>query len=49
MHPTLIPKWKKAMLEDASGVFEKWSATKAVGVDAEAVRGLCHVNEEAPA
>ena len=40
VHPTLIHQWKKALLEGASGVFEKGAASKAPEVDAETVRNL---------
>ena len=40
VHPTLIHQWKKALLEGASGVFEKGAASKAPEVDAETVRDL---------
>jgi transposase len=36
----MIHQWKKALLEGASGVFEKGSASKAREVDAETVRDL---------
>lgn len=38
VHPTLIHQWKKALLEGASGVFERGAASKAPEVDAETVR-----------
>ena len=40
VHPTLIHQWKKALLEGASGVFEKGAAGKAPEVDAETMRDL---------
>jgi transposase len=40
VHPTLIHQWKTAMLEGASGVFEKGAASRAPEVDAETVRDL---------
>ena len=40
VHPTLIHQWKKALLEGASGVFEKSAASKVPEVDAETVRDL---------
>ena len=40
VHPTLIHQWKKALLEGASGVFEKGASSKAAEVDAETVRDL---------
>jgi transposase len=40
VHPTLIHQWKTAMLEGASGVFEKGAASRAPEVDAETVREL---------
>ena len=39
VHPTLIHQWKKALLEGASGVFER-GAAKAPEVDPETVREL---------
>ena len=38
VHPTLIHQWKKALLEGASGVFEKGAASKSPEVDAEQPR-----------
>jgi len=40
VHPTLIHQWKRALLEGASGVFEKGAASKAPEVDSETVRDL---------
>ena len=40
VHPTLIHQWKKALLEGASGVFEKGAAGKAPEVDEETVKEL---------
>lgn len=40
VHPTLIHQWKKALLEGASGVFEKGAASHAPKIDAETVRDL---------
>lgn len=40
VHPTLIHQWKKALLEGASGVFEKGAASKVPEVDVETVRDL---------
>ena len=40
VHPTLIHQWKKALLEGASGVFEKSAASKAPEVDLETVKEL---------
>ena len=40
VHPTLIHQWKKALLDGATGVFEKGAASKAPEVDAETVRDL---------
>ena len=40
VHPTLVHQWKKALLEGASGVFEKSAPSKAPEVDAETVRDL---------
>jgi transposase len=40
VHPTLIHQWKKALLDGASGVFEKGASSKAPEVDAETVRDL---------
>ena len=40
VHPTLIHQWKKALLEGASGVFEKGAASEASEVDAETVKEL---------
>jgi|TARA_B100001964_G_C14175284_1_gene573525 transposase len=40
VHPTMIQQWKKALLEGASGVFERGAASKAVEVDAETVKTL---------
>ncbi len=40
VHPTMIHQWKKALLEGASGVFERGAASKAVAVDAETVKTL---------
>lgn len=40
VHPTLVHQWKKALLEGASGVFERGTASKAPEVDAETVKEL---------
>ena len=40
VHPTMIHQWKKALLEGASGVFERGAPSKAVEIDAETVRTL---------
>ncbi|WP_299823271.1 transposase [uncultured Jannaschia sp.] len=40
VHPTLIHQWKKALLEGASGMFEKGPTSKAPEVHAETVREL---------
>ncbi len=48
VHPTMIQQWKKALLEGASGVFERGAASKAVAVDAETLRTL-HAKACAPA
>ncbi len=37
VHPTKIHQWKKALLEGASGVFERGGATKAPALDKEAL------------
>ena len=39
MHPTMIPQWKRALLEGASGVFER-GGRKAPETDAEQVKEL---------
>ena len=39
VHPTLIHQWKKALLEGASGVFERGSKKK-VEIDEEQVKEL---------
>lgn len=39
VHPTLIHQWKKALLEGASGVFER-GAAKAPEVDPDTVKEL---------
>nr|WP_254682218.1 IS3 family transposase [Phaeobacter inhibens] len=39
VHPTMIHQWKRALLEGASGVFERGNR-KAPGVDEEQVKGL---------
>jgi len=36
----MIHQWKKALLEGASGVFERSAPSKAAEVDAEAVKTL---------
>ena len=40
VHPTTIHQWKKALLEGASGVFERGPAPKTGAVDAETVKTL---------
>ena len=40
VHPTMIHQWKKALLEGASGVFERGASSKAAEVDAETVKTL---------
>tara|TARA_B100000315_G_scaffold250752_1_gene284214 strand:- start:859 stop:1167 length:309 start_codon:yes stop_codon:yes gene_type:complete len=40
VHPTMIHQWKKALLEGASGVFERGAPSRAAGVDAETVKTL---------
>ena len=40
VHPTMIHQWKKALLEGASGVFERGTASTAVEVDAATVKTL---------
>ena len=41
VHPTMIHHWKKALLEGASGVFERGCAGKALGpADAAKVKDL---------
>ena len=40
VHPTMIHQWKKALLEGASGVFERGAASKAIEADAETVKTL---------
>lgn len=37
VHPTMIHQWKKALLEGASGVFERGGAAKAPALDKEAL------------
>lgn len=39
IHPTMIHSWKKALLEGASGVFER-GGTKAPEIDTEQVKEL---------
>ena len=38
VHPTLIHQWKKALLEGASGVFEKGTVSRVPEADTEKVR-----------
>ena len=40
VHPTMIHQWKKALLEGASGVFERGAASKAIEADAETLKTL---------
>ena len=40
VHPTLIHQWKKALLEGASGVFERGCAAKDPGLDKAALKDL---------
>ena len=40
VHPTMIHQWKKALLEGASGVFERGASSKTAEVDAETVKTL---------
>ena len=40
VHPTMIHQWKKALLEGASGVFERGSTAKEPGLDKEALKDL---------
>ena len=40
VHPTMIHRWKKALLEGASGVFERGASSKVAEVDAETVKTL---------
>ena len=40
VHPTLLHRWMKALLEGASGVFEKGAVNKVAEVDADTVRDL---------
>ena len=35
VHPTMIHQWKEALLEGASGGFERGAASKAIEADAE--------------
>jgi transposase len=39
VHPTMIHQWKKALLEGASGIFER-GGKKTAAVDEETVRAL---------
>ena len=40
VHPTMIDQWKKALLEGASGVFERGGAAKEPALDKEALKDL---------
>ena len=40
VHPTMIHQWKKALLEGASGVFERGGTAKAASLDKEALKDL---------
>ena len=40
VHPTMIHQWKKALLEGASGVFERGAVSPSGAVDAETVKTL---------
>jgi len=40
VHPTMIHQWKEALLEGASGGFERGAASKAIEADAETVKTL---------
>ena len=40
VHPTMIHQWKRALLEGASGVFERGAKSKEPAVDEAAVREL---------
>jgi len=40
VHPTMIHQWKKALLEGASGVFERGGLVKEPTLDKEALKDL---------
>ena len=40
VHPTMIHQWKKALLEGASGVFERGAVSRSDETDAETVKTL---------
>jgi transposase len=40
VHPTMTHQWKKALLEGASGVFERGALSKAIEIDSKTVRTL---------
>jgi transposase len=40
MHPTMIHQWKRALLDGASGIFERGGRTKTPEVSEETVKEL---------
>jgi len=40
IHPTMIHQWKRALLEGASGVFERGAGSKEPAIDEAAVKEL---------
>ncbi len=40
VHPTMIHRWKKALLEGAAGIFERGGKAAVAEIDEDTVRGL---------